>query len=325
SLAKSVSKEIRLKRNDLVIDIGANDGTLLSNYKRGRLIGFEPSNLCPKEKKSGILWVNDFFDSKLLSKSDIGSASAVTTIAMFYYLEDPVSFAEMIKSVLAPDGIWVCEMNYALDMIDHCSFDHISHEHVTVWSASQFNIVVQKIGLQIFRIERNELNGGSIRFWMGQAGLRPVEKSVRAVFAKEKGRFTSRDWSKFAREVRKASTDLNKIVTKLHKSDKSVMVYGASTRGLTILGASKLNAKLIDAAVERNPEKVGRFYGATGIPVISEDKMRSSTPNALLILPYSFIKEFVKRERAYLKEGGIFVVPLPEPEMITKSSKGATL
>jgi hypothetical protein len=160
---------------------------------------------------------------------------------------------------------------------------------------------------------------------VGRPGLRPVEKSVRAVFAKEKGRFTSRDWSKFAREVRKASTDLNKIVTKLHKSDKSVMVYGASTRGLTILGASKLNAKLIDAAVERNPEKVGRFYGATGIPVISEDEMRSSTPNALLILPYSFIKEFVKRERAYLKEGGIFVVPLPEPEMITKSSKGATL
>lgn len=321
TLAAAVSKEIQLGDNYIVVDVGANDGTLLSSYKKGRLIGFEPSNLCPKETKSGIVWVNDFFDPTLLPKKDIGSVLALTTIAMFYYLDDPVAFAETIKSTLAPNGIWVCEMTYALDIIKRLSFDFINHEHVTLWSAAQFNKVTQKAGLELFRIERNDLNGGSIRFWVGKPGHRPVEKSVANIMALEKGRFTFHEWSKFAQKVRSTSTKLNKIITKLHKNNKTIMVYGASTRGLTILGASSLDSKLISAAVERNPDKVGRFYGTTKIPVISEEEMRSARPQVLLILPYSFINEFVKRERAYLDQGGVFVVPLPKPKIITKSER----
>ncbi len=321
ALAGAISREVHLGRSDLVIDVGANDGTLLYNYKRGRLMGFEPSNLCPKETKSAVVWVNDFFDPTLLPKKDRGSVLALTTIAMFYYLDDPVAFAKSIKSVLAPTGIWVCEMTYALDIKERLSFDFINHEHVTLWSAGQFNKVVKKTGLEIFRIERNDLNGGSIRFWVGKPGHRSVEKSVANIMALEEGRFTFPKWSKFARKVRSTSANLNKIITKLHKNNKTIMAYGASTRGLTILGASLLDSKLIDAAVERNPEKVGRFYGATEIPVISEEKMRSDRPQVLLILPYSFINEFVKREKAYLDQGGVFVVPLPKPKIITKSDK----
>src|SRR5437868_4218446 len=103
------------------------------------------------------------------------------------------------------------------------------------------------------------------------------------------------------------------------------MAYGASTRGLTLLGASGLDSKLINAAVERNPDKVGRYYGTTEIPVISEEEMRSAPPDALLMLPYSFINEFIDRERAYLDKGGVFVVPLPKPKIITKSSKEVTV
>lgn len=321
ALAATISKEIQLKGNDIVVDVGSNDGTLLSSYKKGRLIGFEPSNLCPKETKSGTLWVNDFFDPMLLPKKVRGSVLALTTIAMFYYLDDPVAFAETIKSILAPNGIWVCEMTYALDIKERLSFDFINHEHVTLWSANQFNQMVKKAGLELFRIERNDLNGGSIRFWVGKPGCRPVEKSVANIMALEKGRFTYFKWSKFAKKVRSTSTNLNKIITKLHKNNKIIMVYGASTRGLTILGASYLDSKLISAAVERNLEKVGRYYGATGIPVISEEEMRSAQPHALLILPYSFINEFVKREKAYLDQGGVFVVPLPKPNIITKSER----
>ena len=320
TLAEAVSKEVHLGDSDIVVDVGANDGTLLNNYKVGRLIGFEPSNLCPKEK-TGILWINDFFDSKLLPAKDRGSVAALTSIAMFYYLDDPVGFAKIVESVLAPNGIWVCEMNYGLDMIKRGSFDHISHEHVTVWSAGLFNRVVQKTGLEIFRIERNELNGGSIRFWVGKPGIRPVEQSVRDTLAKEKGYFTLSTWRKFAQKVRKISKDLRKIILNLQNDDKLVMTYGSSTRGLTLLGAANLDSTLITAAVEKNTEKVGRFYGATQISVISEEEMRKTRPDALLILPYSFIAEFQKRERAYLDGGGIFVVPIPEPRVLTKSTE----
>ncbi len=319
-LAASISKEIKLGNNDVVVDIGTNDGTLLLSYKKGRLIGFEPSNLCPKETKSKVTWINDFFDPKLLPKKDRGSVLALTTIAMFYYLDDPVAFAEEIKSVLVPDGIWVCEMTYALDIKERLSFDFINHEHVTLWSATEFSKVVQKAGLELFRIERNDLNGGSIRFWVGKPRRHLVEKSVSNIMTLEKGRLTFSEWLKFAKKVRATSANLNKIINRLHKNNKTIMVYGASTRGLTILGASLLDSKLISAAVERNPEKVGRFYGTTGIPVISEEEMRSARPQVLLILPYSFIKEFVKREKAYLEGGGIFVVPLPKPKIITKAS-----
>lgn len=323
ALAKAISSEVHLKSNDLIVDIGTNDGTLLNNYKKGRLVGFEPSNLCPKETKSGIKWINDFFDPNMLSEKDRGSVTALTTIAMFYYYDNPLDVAKTIKSILAPKGIWVSEMTYALDIIERLSFDFINHEHVTLWSATQFNQVVKKAGLELFRIERNDLNGGSIRFWVGKPSSRPIEKSVKDILTLEKKNITSTSWQKFAQKVGRVSKKLKKIVTDLHKDNKTIMVYGASTRGLTLLGAAGLDSKLIDAAVERNPEKVGRYYGTTEIPVISEEDMRSTLPDALLILPYSFISEFIKREKAYLNKGGAFIVPLPEPKIISKSNREA--
>lgn len=323
-LAKSISQEVKLGNKDLVVDVGANDGTLLYNYKKGNLVGFEPSNLCPSEKETGIKWINDFFSPKLLPKKAKGSVVALTTIAMFYYFDDPIAVARSIKSLLAKRGIWVCEMTYAIDMIRNLSFDFINHEHVTVWSASQFDKVVKKVGLELFRIEKNSLNGGSIRLWAGMPSFRKVEKSVEKTLLEEKKYTNMESWYKFAKRVRETSNDLEDIIKNLHHKGKEIMVYGASTRGLTILGAANLDSKAITAAVEKNTEKVGRYYGATEIPVISEEKMRSNQPDALLILPYSFISEFVKREREYL-EKGVFVVPVPKPKIITKSTKEANV
>ena len=318
ALAEVISHEVNLDSDDLVIDVGANDGTLLYNYKKGRLIGFEPSNLCPTETKSGVTWINDFFDPKLLPQKNRGKITVLTTIAMFYYLDNPTAFAKTIASILAPNGIWVCEMTYALDILKRLSFDFVNHEHVTLWFAKQFNKVAQKAGLELFRIERNDLNGGSIRFWVGKPKRRPVEPSVKKTLAQEAKHLNLSAWKKLAQRIQNTSANLRKIILKLHDASKVIMVYGASTRGLTLLGASGLDSSTIAAAVERNPEKVGRYYGATGIPVISEKKMRSAQPDALLILPYSFINEFVKRESSFLANGGIFIVPLPEPKILTK-------
>ena len=136
-LAKAVSREIKIKEDDLVVEVGSNDGTLLNYFKTGHLVGFEPSNLCPKETKSGISWINDYFYPKLLPKSDYRKVKALLSIAMFYYLDKPEVFAADVKKLLAPDGVWVCEMAYAVDLIELVSYDFINHEHVTVWSAGQ--------------------------------------------------------------------------------------------------------------------------------------------------------------------------------------------
>lgn len=275
-LAKAVSKEIKIKDGDLIIEAGSNDGTLLKDFKTGRLIGFEPSNLCPKETKGGTRWINDFFNINLLPKADIGNVKTLLSIAMFYYLDEPQKFADDVAKLLAPDGIWVCEMAYALDLLEQVSFDFINHEHVTIWSAGQFNRVVKRAGLEIFRIERSSLNGGSIRFWVGRPGMRPIEKSVTETLAAEKGRLTIQQWRGLAKKIRQISKQLGELAAKLRAEGKSVMVYGASTRGLTTLGAAKLDARQIDAAVEIIPEKFGRFYGSTGIRIIPEAEMRAN-------------------------------------------------
>lgn len=319
-LAKAVSLEIKIKDEDLVVEAGSNDGTLLKDFKKGRLVGFEPSNLCPKETKSGIRWVNDFFDVKLLPKADHGRVKALLSIAMFYYLDEPEDFAGQVEKLLAPDGVWVCEMAYTRDLLEQVSFDFINHEHVTIWSAGQFNQVVKKAGLEIFRIERNSLNGGSIRFWVGRPGQRPVEPSVAKTIKQEKGRLAMPAWQQLAKKIKKVSESLRKLVLELGREGKTVMVYGASTRGLTTLGASGLDSSKIAAAVEIIPQKFDRYYGSTGIKIIPEAKMRSSPPDALLILPYSFIKEFVQREKKYLDDGGMFIVPMPIPKIISKAN-----
>lgn len=321
-LAQAVSREINIKDKDLVVEVGSNDGTLLRDFKKGRLVGFEPSNLCPKESKSGIRWLNDFFDPKLLPKSEHGKVKALLSIAMFYYLDEPEDFAAQVEKLLSPDGIWVCEMAYALDLVERVSFDFINHEHVTVWSAGQFNRVVKNAGLEIFRIERNDLNGGSIRFWVGRPGVRPLEPSVANTLKLEKGRLNLAAWNGLSTKIRRVSKKLNNLVAKLRSDNKTIMVYGASTRGLTTLGAAGLNSKQIAAAVEIIPQKFGRYYGSTGIKIIPEAQMRSAPPDALLILPYSFIKEFVQREKAYLDTGGVFIVPMPVPKMISQANVG---
>ncbi len=324
-LANAVSQEIKIKSNDLIVEVGSNDGTLLKNFKKGRLVGFEPSNLCPKEPQTGIRWINDYFDPKLLPKAEYGKVKALLSIAMFYYLDSPEVFAQDVKRLLAPDGIWVCEMAYTLDLIELVSFDFINHEHVTVWSAGQFNQVVKKVGLEIFKIERSSLNGGSIRFWVGRPGHRPVDSSVEKTINYEKGRLSITAWQKLAKKIEEVSKELSNLVAELRGHGKTIMVYGASTRGLTTLGASKLNHKQITAAVEIIPQKFGRYYGSTGIQIIPEAKMHANPPGALLILPYSFIGEFVQREKDYLDNGGVFIVPMPVPKIISKANKEALL
>ncbi len=317
NLAKSVSREIKIKESDIIVEVGSNDGTLLRFFKKGKLVGFEPSNLCPEETEGGIEWVNDFFEPDKLPKSYYGNVKAFLSIAMFYYLDEPEKFAAEVEKLLAPNGIWVCEMAYTIDLIDQVSFDFINHEHVTIWSAGQFDRVIKNIGLEIFRIERSNLNGGSIRFWVGRPGVRHVEKSVSETMAIEKGRMSEEDWQGLAKRIKHVSNKLSDLVKGLNDQGKNIMVYGASTRGLTTLGSSKLDDKQIAAAVEVTSQKFGRYYGSTGIKIIPEEVMRANPPDALLILPYSFINEFLQREKEYLGGGGVFVVPMPEPKILT--------
>lgn len=316
-----------LKDEEYIIDIGCNDGTFLSSFpqKNKYKYGFEPSQICPDYDENGPLWINDFFSPSRypLPNSTDNKTKVITTLAMFYYIDDPIGFAKQIKSILRDDGIWVCEMNYAVDMVEKTAFDHISHEHVTIWTAKNFVNVVKQAGMRVFKIERNKLNGGSIRFWSCIGGAYPnAPKSIEILFDE-----VEPDYAKFVDNVKGNS---GKLYDLLHKevglNHKTVMCYGSSTRGITLLASYNLCdpkghiplCSYIKAAVERNPDKVGRYYGNMGIPIISEDEMRNNPPDYLLILPYSFLDEFKQRERTFLDNGGKFILPVPTVRIISK-------
>lgn len=308
--------------DDLVIDIGCNDGTLLRSYDKSdlRLVGFEPAeNLVPDASK-GTYWIfNDFFRGDTFRKKFDGEkAKIITSVAMFYDLEKPNDFVNDIVDCLAPEGVWIVQQNYLGTMLEKNGFDNIGHEHLEYYSLNTMLKLLDRHDLEIFDVEINDVNGGSFRTYAGHRGRFKVRETVNAVMQNEKRMQlnSSRVYHKFAARIRKIKFDLNKLVKDQVRRGKTVYVYGASNRGNTILQYCGLNHRLIKKATDANPDKWGRSTVGTGIPIVSKEEARRDNPDYFLILPHHFLDEIKREEKDYLAGGGKFIVPLPEVRII---------
>ena len=312
ALAYQVKGMVPLTPKDAILDIGCNDGTFLSNFAfQAVTMGFDPADI--QQVYTPDYFVKGYFEERKVHSR----AKIISTLSMFYDVPDPKGMARSIRDILAPGGVWVCEMNYLYSMIQNMTFDHICHEHLTYWLLGNFIAVASLAGLQVFHAELNGLNGGSIRIYAGHVGEREPDGSVASILGPENDAYSiiDRDLQKKVRLVREAAEEW--MAKKL--SVAQVWAYGASTRGLTMLHALGLDRQQISAVAERNPEKHGRLYGGTGIPIVSEDAMRAARPDYLLVLPYSFIKEFKERESAYLRAGGRMIVPAPSWQEVSSA------
>lgn len=320
ALADLVSRTCEIARpgpDDMVVDIGCNDGTLLRSYKvQGLfLVGFEPARNLVPDAMRGTNWVfNDFFSAGTLEQK-FGEIKAriVTSVAMFYDLEDPNSFVADIVKILAPNGVWVVQQNYLVTMLKQNGFDNIGHEHLEYYSLGTMQGLLARHGLEVFDVETNDVNGGSFRTFICHKGQYPIGKSVTKMETHEAGLALdeSATYQRFAENIRKIRSQLQEFIIGEVGRGKVVYVYGASNRGNTILQYCGLDHALIRRATDANPEKWGRKTVGTLIPIVSKEEARRDKPDYFLILPHHFLEEIRNEEREYLDSGGKFIVPLP--------------
>lgn len=318
---KSLEKFRRRNKSFMVVDIGANDGTLLSNYsKKIFRIGIEPIKKFAKEcRRHADIVINDFFNYKSFAQTiDNRKGHIITAISCFYDIDNPNQFLSDVKRILDKDGIFVIQQNYLAGMLQQNAFDNIVHEHLEYYSLLSLEYLLSRHDLEVFDVELSDINGGSFRTFISHKGTMKIAQNVLNLREHEKKLKFNRPkiYKDFASRVSKTRKDLYNLLVKLKNKGKSVYLYGASTRGNTLLQFCKLDNKLISAAVERNSEKWGKSIASVGIPIISEGQARKEKPDYMLVLPWFFREEFLKREKNYLKNGGHFIFPLPKIEIM---------
>jgi C-methyltransferase C-terminal domain/Putative zinc binding domain/Methyltransferase domain len=324
-IARTTAELSRLDAGDLVVDIGCNDGTLFDGYPSRdlRFLGFDPSDVTRYAIEKGYDVVRDFFSASLLRlRYPDQRAKAITSIAMFYDLEDPAAFVRDIAESLAEEGVWIMELHYLPLMLQSNAFDVIVHEHLEYYSLAVLERLLAQAGLEVIAGELNEVNGGSIRLFITHAGRRKPTpeagerlKDLR-VREFEMALDSPAPYEQFGRNVERIRRELKELCESIVAEGKTIHIYGASTKGNTILQYVGLDRRLVPYAADRNPDKWGSETISTGIPIISEEESRGMNPEYYLVLPWHFLDEFVEREHAYLERGGRFIVPLPEVRVI---------
>jgi hypothetical protein len=314
----------RPKGGDIVMDIGCNDGTLLRSYEIPdlKLVGFEPAKNLVQDARKGTTFVfNDFFGyEQFHRKFPSSKAKLITSIAMFYDLDAPDAFVADIVKCLDPRGVWVIQQNYLCSMLEQNGFDNIGHEHLTYYSLGTMSLLLNNHNLEIFDVETNDVNGGSFRTYISRKGQFTIRDSVKKLQGFEAKLFSKKPsiYTAFAENIRTIKTQLKEFITSQVENGKTVYVYGASTRGNTILQYCKLDYRLIKKATDANPEKWGRETPGTKIPIVSKEEARQDRPDYFLVLPHHFLSEISAQEQGYLESGGKFIVPLPRFRIVSR-------
>ena len=307
-----------------VLDIGCNDGTLLNCYPKAfSKFGVDPSDVA-QHVGGDIKVVQDIFPSAELVDSLAGrKCDVITSIAMFYDLEDPIGFTQAVKSILAPDGIWIFEMSYMPSMLRMNSYDTICHEHLEYYSLAVIEYILSRAGMKIFNATLDTINGGSIRCFATHLTNFKYRNDdyARSVKALRQEEFdleldTDKPYKNFQSRINSHRNELTQLLKKLKKRGKRIHVYGASTKGNTILQWCGIDKRIVDVAAERNPDKYGARTLGTDIPIVSEDESRAMNPDFYLVLPWHFKEEFLQREANARSKGIKFIFPLPDVEIV---------
>ncbi len=308
-----------------VLDIGCNDGTLLRHYPSAfECWGFDPSDIA-QEIKPPIEVVGTVFPSSQ-GHARLGERKfdIITTIAMYYDLEDPIDFALNVKKYLAKKGIWVVEMSYMPLMLQLNSFDTICHEHLEYYSLGVLNYIAKKAGLRIFKVGLNSINGGSIQCYLCHEDCidydtREDENDIRRlqVMEFEMQLDSDQPYEAFQARIEQLREEMTSLLAKIHAEGETIHVYGASTKGNVLLQWYNIDSYKIEYAADRNPQKSGAMTLGTNIKIISEAESRAMQPDYFLVLPWHFKREFLEREAATIRAGTKMIFPLPRIEIVT--------
>lgn len=320
---QGLERRAGLKPGDTVLDIGANDCTSLKAYTTSGLkrIGIDPTGEKFRQYyPDDVALVADFFSAKNFNKASSKPARIVTSIAMFYDLDEPIEFARQIAQVLAPDGLWHFEQSYMPAMLRTCSYDTICHEHLEYYSLSTVRRILDAAGLKIVDVEMNAINGGSFAVTAARANSKVAANTAVIGWLLEQeermGLNTPKPYRDFEERVYRHRDDLKRLLQALCADGKKIVGYGASTKGNVLLQFCGITEKEIVAIAEVNEDKFGAFTPGSHIPIISEKEARAMKPDYFLVLPWHFKEGILRREQAFRDAGGKIIFPFPEIEIM---------
>lgn len=322
-LSDNVVERYRLGPKDLVIDIGCNDGTLLTGFRRHgvRVAGIDPAaNLAELAQGSGIDRYVGFFSAR--TAQDIfqrwGAATVITATNTFPHIPKLQDFAAGLQTALAPGGVFVIEAHYLMDLIEQGAFDTIYHEHVSYWGLGPMVRLFKQVGMEVVDVERVPIHHGQVRVFVQRRGEGTVQPSVAQLLETEQSlemhKFST--YQAFAQKTQRIKADLHAKLRELHDQGKRLAGYGAPAKGNTLLSFLEIGPETLNYIADRSVLKQGRYTPGLHIPVVPPERLLSDQPDYVLLLAWNFVDEIIEQQAEYRKRGGKFMVPVPEVRVI---------
>jgi len=318
-LSREVAALYPLKKDDLVVDVGSNDGTLLGNFRDGhRVCGIEPTNAFKIAVAAGIPSVNAFFGPESVARvvREHGKAKLITATNVFAHIEDIHGIVECILDLLDDDGLFISESHYLASLLETLQYDTIYHEHLRYYSLSSLQYLLELHGLEIIHAKQIPTHGGSIRVYAARKGKRPVTAAVGRILAAEARDLTLERFAEFRRRVAASKLDLLAMLRDLKRAGSRIYAIGAPSRASTLVNHVGLDDSIIDCVLEiKGSYKIGKYMPGTLIPVLDEKKLLEDQPEYALLFSWHIADELAAKLRQ-MGFKGKFISPLPTPRIL---------
>lgn len=323
SYAETVVEKFSLKRDSFVIDVGSNDGVLLSHFKKlgMKILGIDPAkNIAAEATKNGIPTTAKFFTPETARSiaAEHGKASIITANNVFAHTDNVESFVEAVKELLLPDGIFVFEAQYLKDLIEKNLFDMVYHEHLCYYHLTPLVPFFKRLGLRIFDVEQVPTHGGSIRVYVGwDDGPHRTSENITRMLSEESALNTASTYRAFAERINGIGEKLRALLGGFRKAKKRVVGYGAPAKATTLCYALGIDGETLEYIVDDSPLKQERYMPGTHILIKAPSFLYTDKPDVCLILAWNFADSIVKNHQQFIKNGGVFILPVPEPRILS--------
>ena len=315
--ALELIKDRKLSDSSFVVELASNDGYLLKNYAENGIpcLGVDPAEGPARSAESiGVPTLVDFFTDKLAKDlvSQHGPADVIHANNVLAHVADTNGFVSGIASLVKDEGVAVIEVPYVKELIEHCEFDTIYHEHLCYFSVTALDNLFKRHGLFLNRVKRLPIHGGSLRLFLEPQERR--EKSVLSLLEEEKKEGVNQltFYQDFAKRVEHLKESLTVLLKDLRAKEQSIAAYGAAAKGSTLINYAGIGKEFIDFVVDRNVHKHGKFMPGQHIPIYGPEMLQEKRPDYVLMLAWNFADEIISQQQAYLDNGGHFIIPVPE-------------